>query len=104
MTALLTIKLRNEHDVVSARRESREIAAELGFDAQDQSRIATAVSEIARNAVGYGGGGVADLTVENSSEPVRFVIRISDQGPGIEDVERILSGRYRSKISGIVSR
>ena len=56
-STLLTLELRLEHDVVLARQRARQIAALLGFDTQDQTRIATAVSEMARNAYKYAGGG-----------------------------------------------
>src|SRR4051812_6708339 len=96
MESLLTLPLRNEHDVVAARRRARDMAAQFGFDPQDQSRIATAVSEIARNAVSYGGGGQVDFSIK-IYEPRGFWIRITDQGPGIADLSRILSGQYRSQ-------
>jgi anti-sigma regulatory factor (Ser/Thr protein kinase) len=51
--ALVTVALRSERDVVTARQRARQIARLLGFQAQDQTRIAIAVSEIARNAVQY---------------------------------------------------
>ena len=54
---LLTLEVRLEHDVVLARQRARQVAGLLGFDAQDQTRVATAVSEIARNAFQYAGGG-----------------------------------------------
>ena len=54
---LLSVTVSREHHVVAGRQHARQLAALLGFDLQDQTRIATAVSEIARNAVGYGGGG-----------------------------------------------
>jgi len=50
---LLTMDLQYEHDVVMARQRARQIAAALKFDLQEQTRIATAVSEIARNATGH---------------------------------------------------
>ncbi|HEX8432144.1 MAG TPA: hypothetical protein VF625_12700, partial [Longimicrobium sp.] len=49
--------LRGEYDVVLARRRAREAAALLGFDVQGATRVATAVSEVARNAFSYAGGG-----------------------------------------------
>ena len=55
--ALLTVALQYEQDVVVARQRARQISGLLGFDGQDQTRIATAVSEIARNAYRYAGGG-----------------------------------------------
>ena len=51
---ILTTQLSFEHDVVPVRQRARQIAKLLGFDAQDQTRINTAVSEIARNALNYG--------------------------------------------------
>ena len=50
---LLTVALHYEQDVVVARQRARQVAGLVGFDAQDQTRIATAVSEIARNAFRY---------------------------------------------------
>lgn len=94
---LLTIAIRYEHDTVVARQRSRQIARLLGFDPQDQTRIATAVSEIARNAFRYAGGGRAEFSVEGSTSPQLLIIRVSDQGPGVRDLERILEGRYTSQ-------
>ena len=54
---LLTLEIRLEPDVVLARQRARQIAGLLGFAPLDQTRIATAVSEIARNAFQYAGGG-----------------------------------------------
>jgi anti-sigma regulatory factor (Ser/Thr protein kinase) len=48
--AIVTLRINAENDIVAARQRCRQIAAFLGFDAQDQTRLATAVSEIARNA------------------------------------------------------
>ena len=55
--SLFTVEIRLENDVVLARQRARMVAAAIGFDVQDQTRIATAVSEIARNTFEYGGGG-----------------------------------------------
>lgn len=93
--SILTQDIRFEHDVVSTRQRARQIAALLGFDAQDQTRIATAVSEIARNAFSYAGGGRAEFAVEDAAEPM-FVVRVRDQGPGIGNLTEILDGHYRS--------
>jgi signal transduction histidine kinase/DNA-binding response OmpR family regulator len=94
--AVLSLALRHEHDVVAARQRGRQVAGLLGFEAQDQTRIATAVSEIARNAFTYAGGGVVTFLVEGRTAPQVFAIRIADQGPGIPELERILAGAYRS--------
>ena len=57
--ARVILKMANttEHDVVAARQLARQVSAGLGYEAQDQTRIATAVSEIARNAARYAHGG-----------------------------------------------
>ena len=67
------------------------------FDAQQQTRLATTISEIARNAVQYGGGGRVDFSLEGQTAPQLLVIRIADQGKGIADLSRILDGEYASK-------
>jgi signal transduction histidine kinase/DNA-binding response OmpR family regulator len=93
---ILSLGIRYEQDVVLARQRARQIAALLGFDAQDQTRIATAVSEIARNAFTYAGGGKIEFRVEGSSAPQLLLITVSDKGPGIGDLAPIFEGRYRS--------
>ncbi len=93
---ILTVNIRYENDTVGARQRARQVARLLGYDAQDQTRIATAVSEIARNAFRYAGGGRVEYSVETGPQPDSLVIRISDSGPGIADLNRILEGRYRS--------
>jgi signal transduction histidine kinase/DNA-binding response OmpR family regulator len=94
--SILSLMIRHEHDVVAARQRARQIAALLGFDVQEQTRIATAVSEIARNAFTYAGGGKAEFLVEGKTSPQLFVIRVSDSGPGIADLSRVLDGQYQS--------
>ncbi len=93
---LLTIELRDERDTVLARQRARDLAARLGFDALDQTRIGTAVSEIVRNAHDYAGGGRVTFQVEGRTAPQVLVIRVSDRGPGIASLEAILEGRYQS--------
>ena len=94
---LLSVRIRQEHDVVGARRRARQIAGALGFDALEQTRIATAVSELARNAFQYAGGGSVDYSVEGSRAPQVYSIQVSDRGPGIANLAAVLSGQYRSR-------
>jgi signal transduction histidine kinase/DNA-binding response OmpR family regulator len=94
---LLTVAIRYEQDVVAARQRARQIAELLGFDQQDQVRISTAVSEIARNAYSYAGGGEVSYTVEGARAPQVFVICVQDRGPGIRNLAGILAGTYRSE-------
>ncbi|HJT87926.1 MAG TPA: ATP-binding protein [Bryobacteraceae bacterium] len=93
-TPLHSLLIRTEEDVVSARRLAREAAHLLEFDGNDQTRIATAVSEIARNAFRYGGGGQAEYMYDAPQS--FYTIRISDRGPGIADLKKILNGSYVS--------
>jgi signal transduction histidine kinase/CheY-like chemotaxis protein len=95
--SITNITIEYEHDVVLARQRAREIAALLGFDNQDQTRIATAVSELARNAFVYAGRGRVEFEIEGRTVPQLFVIRIGDSGPGISNLEEILEGRYASR-------
>ncbi|ACK84175.1 ATP-binding protein [Methylorubrum extorquens] len=93
---LLTSPVEHEDDIVTVRQRVRSLAERLGFEVQDQTRIATAVSEIARNAYGYAGGGRVEYGLEQEGGGQSLVIRISDKGPGIAELDAILEGRYRS--------
>jgi len=93
---ILHVVVASEHDVVLARQRARQISAGLGFDPQDQTRIATAVSEIARNAFRYAGGGRIEFAVEGAGAAQALSIRAIDRGPGIRDLDAILGGTYRS--------
>ncbi len=94
--SILSVTLHYEHDTVTARQRARQIARLLGFDSQDQTRISTAVSEIARNAFTYAGGGRVEYLLEGRTAPQLFIVKIADAGPGIRDLETILEGRYHS--------
>jgi signal transduction histidine kinase len=94
---IVTVPIENEADVVTVRQRAHRLAELLGFERQDQTRIATAVSELARNAFSYAGGGRAEFILDPAPSPQAFHVRISDKGPGIADVQTILDGQYRSK-------
>jgi signal transduction histidine kinase/CheY-like chemotaxis protein len=93
---LVTVAVRDEQDVVSARQRARQIARLLGFETQDQARIATAVSEIVRNAFRYAGGGDVEFSIEGERPPQLLSIQVKDQGRGIEQLQTVLDGTYRS--------
>jgi signal transduction histidine kinase/ActR/RegA family two-component response regulator len=93
---ILTVAIKAEHDVVAARQRARQIAAICGFKTQDQVRIATSVSELARNVYGYAGSGKVEFAIEGETSPQVFTIRIEDEGPGIAALDLILSGNYSS--------
>lgn len=83
--SLLTLAIRDEQDVVLARQRARQVAVLLGFDEQDQARIATAVSELARYAFQHGGTGEVEYDVDCGPTPA-LVVRVGDHAS--ETVER----------------
>lgn len=95
MPNLFTLDIRFENDVVLVRQKARTVAAALKFDLQDQTRIATSVSEIARNAFQYGGGGKAEFLLQTTPQKV-LRITIRDKGKGITNLDEIFDGKYVS--------
>ena len=77
---ILQVALRTERDVVQARQRAREVAAALGLDNQDQIRMATATSEIARNAFRYARNGKVAFAVTLES-PQCLEVTVTDAGP-----------------------
>jgi signal transduction histidine kinase len=96
-TFITRVDIHFEQDVVHARQRARLIAELLGFDRQDQTRLSTTVSEIARNAQQYGQGGEVEFRIEGNAPPQGFAIVVRDRGPGIANLDAILEGRYTSR-------
>jgi len=96
-TRLLLVALEREPDIVLVRKRTRRLAELLGLDRQDQTRITTAVSELARNAFEYAGSGRAEFRVKDDGPAHVFEIIISDKGPGIADLDAVLSGSRTSE-------
>ena len=94
--SILSAMFEAEEDIVAVRQRARRIAEGLGFRDLDQVRIATAVSEIARNAFSYAGGGRIDYGVDGAGQSQTLVVRIRDRGPGMADLQAVLDGRFRS--------
>ena len=90
------VDVRSAADVVTVRQMVRTWAIEAGFTLVDQTKMVTAASELARNTIDYGGGGVAHL--EMMQEGARRGLRVAfeDQGPGIPDIELALRDGYTS--------
>lgn len=98
-TRAQTVHISGEDGIVEARQLARTLARDLGFGMVDQSRIATAVSEITRNVVRYATGGRGDVLLrELRPEPgaVGLEVVVRDQGPGIENVEQALTEGFTS--------
>jgi signal transduction histidine kinase len=88
------VDVRAEDDVVRAHQTTRMIAAQLGFSTFEQTRIATAMSEIARNALTYASGGSVTLGLDDARQALSIVV--TDRGQGIADVAAVLAGEQRS--------
>ncbi|HUA32944.1 MAG TPA: anti-sigma regulatory factor [Candidatus Binataceae bacterium] len=83
-------------DVVLARQTVRKLAQETGFGIVDQTKLVTAISELARNAISYGGGG--ELQWERVSDNGKKGLRltVADRGPGIADLELAMKDGWTS--------
>jgi serine/threonine-protein kinase RsbT len=95
----MRLPITTEQDIVLARSQAREMAKRLGFGLVDQSRITTAVSELARNVVRYAtnGRGVAllrPLLGDSSAEGIEIVV--SDDGPGIANLDEAMREGFTS--------
>ena len=93
---ILTVSIRGDDDVVTVRQRARTIAATLGLDVQDQTRLSTAVSELARNVQQYAGEGQATFEIDDTPEGRYLLVVMADRGPGIAAVDSILGGTYVS--------
>ena len=90
------LDIRSSDDVVRVRQLTRTLAIEAGLSLVDQTKIITAASELARNTLDYGGGGLvlAELVEASGRRGVRLTFE--DQGPGIPDVEAALKDGFTS--------
>jgi serine/threonine-protein kinase RsbT len=90
------LPLRNQNDIVLGRQAVRRLAQEQGFSLVDQTKLVTAASELARNALIYGGGGELkwEKLVDGAKRGVRLVFE--DHGPGIADIEQAMTDGWTS--------
>ena len=91
-----THEIRSSEDVVSVRQAVRRYAVEIGFNLVDQTKIVTASSELARNTLDYGGGGMATVEVVRNGSRTGVRIRFEDEGPGIANIEQALKDGFTS--------
>jgi serine/threonine-protein kinase RsbT len=89
-----THPIRSDSDVVLVRQQVRGWAVELGFGLVDQTKIVTAASELARNALIYGGGGMVRLEALNDGSRKGLRLTFEDNGPGIADIELAMKDGY----------
>jgi serine/threonine-protein kinase RsbT len=92
------LEIAGEDDIVMARQRARAAARDMGFGAVDQSRIATAVSELARNVVRYATNGRGQVSIRRveSTRGQGLEIVVSDDGPGIADVDEAMRAGFTS--------
>ncbi len=88
--------LRSEHDIVRARQVVRRLTQEMGFSLVDQTKMVTAASELARNALVYGRGGEMSWEMINGIERRGLKLEFADQGPGIPDLKLALTDGWTS--------
>jgi serine/threonine-protein kinase RsbT len=88
------LPIRTQEDIVRVRQATREHAVAHGFSLVDQTKLVTAASELARNTLDYGNGG--EVEIERLMDGIRKGLRLtfSDQGPGIEDLEKALTDGF----------
>jgi len=98
MTTEQRVPIRIEQDIVVARQSVRELAGRLGFGTIDQSRIATAVSELTRNVIRYATDSTGDMYVREIEGPrgKGLEIVVEDHGPGIADLDLVMQDGYTS--------
>ena len=88
------LDIRQETDIITARQEGRRLAQELGFGLADQTRIATAISELTRNVVQYAERGTVTLKAITADGRQGLEVVVADEGPGMEDVELAMQDGY----------
>ena len=90
------IRILSETDIVVARGAGRDLCQHIGFRAVVQLKVATAISELARNIIQYAGKGTVEL-ISMNGKASGIEVTARDNGPGISELEAILGGQYRSK-------
>jgi serine/threonine-protein kinase RsbT len=93
------VAIQREADIVLARQAGRQLAASLGFSMTDQTLIATAISEVARNIVVYAQEG--EIVLVRAEDGTRIGIQVTaiDQGPGIDNKDLAMRDGYSTKNS-----
>jgi serine/threonine-protein kinase RsbT len=90
------LPLGNERDIVLGRQAVRRMTVELGFSLVDQTKMVTAASELARNALIYGGGGILKWDLLNEGAKRGLRLTFEDQGPGIANLDLAMTDGWTS--------
>jgi len=92
----LKLNILAQMDVITCRQKVREIAVAGGFGLADQTRLATAVSELVRNALIHGGGGVCKIFPCQKDGCTGICVKIEDAGPGIANIKQAMQDGFTS--------
>jgi serine/threonine-protein kinase RsbT len=90
----LQVPIEGEADIVLARQKGRELAADIGFSSTEQTIVALAISEIARNIVSYAERGEITFAKLNDGARRGLMVVARDQGPGIADIDLAMRDGY----------
>lgn len=101
MSIQSSLNILKEDDVVIARLQGRDLAKSLGFGLADQTRLATAISELTRNVLQYAQKGRMELRPVNQGLHVGVEVVIEDNGPGIKDVDLAMQDGYTSRAGSL---
>ena len=85
------VELKETSDIVRARSVGRDRAAAMRFGRADQTRLATAISELARNVIRYAGTGICMIASEENDKTRVVRVCVEDNGPGIPDIEEAMN-------------
>ena len=95
---IFTAPIKHENDLLLARKRARQICQGVGLSVGDTTRVVTALSEISRNVIEYGAEGTVAFSIDrHGSNNQELVIRVADRGPGIADVQGVMSAQFQSR-------
>jgi len=88
------IPIKTESDLLLARQTAKEMMKEMGFGSADQTRMATAISELARNVLKYAGEGSCSIYEELDDREMALRVVVEDNGPGISDIGQAMEDGF----------
>ena len=97
---MIIIDIKDEDDIVYARSEARQLAQEEGFSLMEKTRLATAVSELARNIFRYAKEGQVQIeSIKDDNGKKGIICRFTDEGPGIANIKQVMEDGFSSGTS-----
>ncbi|GGX06366.1 anti-sigma regulatory factor [Streptomyces lomondensis] len=93
-TGTIRLPIGSDVDLAWVRQQVRQVAAELGFGLVQQTKLVTAVSELARNTLIHGGGGQVEMTALYRGPARGLRLAFTDSGPGIRDIDQAMTDGY----------